>query len=159
MDAYTATTFSRHQRPLRALMLEGQAWFCLQDLGRLMGTPYPERKIHRLDSDQHREVCIKADGQWRKSLLVSESGAITLIVRNQIPENRSLRRWLTLEVVPALRETGAGPLPAMTAMSWQGGPLSVLYWHDEPWVKLRDMPGLMPASQLQAKHRWWSFAE
>jgi prophage antirepressor-like protein len=45
MDAFIATTFFRHKRPLRALMIQGQAWFCLQDLGRLMGVPYPERQV------------------------------------------------------------------------------------------------------------------
>ena len=155
MDAFTATTFYRHQRPLRALMLDGHAWFCLQDLGRLMGMTYPERKVNRLDSDQRREVWVKADGTWGKRLLVSESGAVALIVRNQIPENRVLRQWLTLEVVPALRETGSGTLPAITAMSWQGAPMSVLYWQDEPWIKLRDMPGMLPVESARAKARWW----
>lgn len=152
MDAFTATTFFRHHRPLRALIIDGQAWFCLQDLGRLMSMPYPERKVHRLDPDQHRECWVKADGQWGKHRLVSEWGAVELIVRNQIPENRVLRQWLNHEVVPALRAADAGTEPAMTAMSGQSGPVSVLYWRDEPWVRLRDTPGLWPPAP---KPRWW----
>lgn len=61
MDAYTATLFFRHNRPLRALMIEGQCWFCLHDLARLLAIPYPERLVRRLDADQHREQRV----DWR----------------------------------------------------------------------------------------------
>ncbi|WAH56446.1 Bro-N domain-containing protein [Pseudomonas silvicola] len=156
MDAYTATLFFRHNRPLRALMIEGQCWFCLHDLARLLAIPYPERLVRRLDADQHREQWVEASGDWRKRLLVSESGAITLIVRSHIPENRAVRLWLTQEVIPALRESKPGTEPAITAMSWQGGPLSVLYWRDEPWIRLRDMPGVLPREQARSRGRWWA---
>ena len=156
MDAFTATTFFRHQRPLRALMIEGQAWFCVKDLGRLLGLPYPERRLHRLERDQHRDTWVKADGQWGKHLLVSECGALTLIVRNQIPENRGIRHWLVHEVIPALRHGEPCEQPSVTAMSWRGEPLRVMYWRDEPWVRLRDMPGVLPREGVQPKERWWA---
>jgi prophage antirepressor-like protein len=155
MDAYIATTFFRHQRLLRALMIEGQAWFCLNDLGRLLALPYPERRVRRLDSDQRRESWIKADGQWGKHLLVSESGAITLIVHSQIPENCAIRQWLTHEVILTLRESEPEAQPSMAAMSWRGGPLNVLYWRDEPWIRMRDMPGVLPDEKARPKKRWW----
>lgn len=155
MDAFIATTFFRHKRPLRALMIEGQAWFCLQDLGRLMGVPYPERRVHKLDSDQHRETTVRMDGNWARRVLVSESGAITLIVCNQIPENRELRRWLTHEVMPMLREGQGAAQPAISAMSCTGGPVKVLYWHDEPWVRLCDMPDVMSRPAAPVRSRWW----
>ena len=155
MDAHTATLFFRHNRPLRALMIEGQGWFCLQDLGLLLAIPFPERWIRRLDGDQHREHWVEAQGDWRKRVLVSECGAITMIVRSQIPENRAVRQWLTQEVIPALRATKPGTEPAITAMTWQGGPLNVLYWRDEPWIRLHDMPGVLPKEPARGRGRWW----
>jgi prophage antirepressor-like protein len=154
MDATNATTFFRHTRPFRALLIEGQAWFCLKDLARLMGLPYPERVIRRLDADQCRESWVNANGDWRKRLLISESGAFTLLARNHIPENRAVRHWLTHEVIPALRESKPGVQPAITVMSWQGERMNVLYWRDEPWVRLRDMPGVLSGEPAQHKSRW-----
>jgi len=154
MDAFVATTFFRHKIPLRALMIEGQAWLCLHDLGRLMGVHFIERRTRSLDDDQHQEAWVKADGQWAKHLLVSETGALALILHSHMPENRALRQWLTQQVVPALRQSGAGTAPAMGAMHAQGGEVTVLYWQDEPWVRLRDMPAVLPRSR-PAKAQWW----
>ncbi|WP_416424235.1 Bro-N domain-containing protein [Pseudomonas sp. App30] len=154
MDALAATTFFRHQLPLRALMLEGQAWLCIHDLGRLMGVHFVERRIRRLDADQHREVWVQVEGEWGKRLLVSETGAVTLIMHSQMPENRALRQWLTLEVVPMLRSSAPGTVPAVTSMCTQGGQVKVLYWQDEPWIRLRDMPDVLP-TKAQQKSPWW----
>ena len=87
------------QPPLRALTIEGQCWFRLHDLAHLLAIPYPERWQRRLDGDQHREHWIESSGDWRKRLLVSESGAITLIVRSQIPEHCAVRQWPAQEVI------------------------------------------------------------
>jgi hypothetical protein len=34
----------------------------------------------------------------------------------------------------------------MRAMEWAGGTLRLLHWRQEPWVRLRDMPGLLSAN-------------
>ncbi len=34
---FTTTIFTRHNRFLHAFMQDHEAWFCVQDLGRLMG--------------------------------------------------------------------------------------------------------------------------
>jgi prophage antirepressor-like protein len=120
-----------------------------------MGVPYPERRVRRLDSDQYRENTVRMDGHWVRRLLVSESGAVTLCVCNQIPENRELRRWLTQEVVPMLREGQGTAQPALSAMCCSGGTVKVLYWHDAPWVRLRDMPDVMARAAAPVKARWW----
>lgn len=48
------TLYTRHQRPLRAVLLELQVWFSAQDLGRLMGRQLDERQMRKLDPDQYR---------------------------------------------------------------------------------------------------------
>jgi hypothetical protein len=53
-DCFESQIFIRHQRQLRALMLDSQAWFCLQDTARLMGRPLDERATLKLDPDQSR---------------------------------------------------------------------------------------------------------
>jgi len=73
-----------------------------------------------------------------------------MLVYHYCPENHHLRRWLTHHVVPMLREE-TGPAsthtPHMRAMEWAGGTLRLLHWRKEPWVRLRDMPGLLSAGQ------------
>lgn len=51
---FTPTAFTRHNRFLHAFMQDHEAWFCVQDLGRLMGYPLNERLTLKLDPDQRR---------------------------------------------------------------------------------------------------------
>lgn len=69
---FQATLFTRHNRSIRAISTESQAWFCLTDLARLMGQTLGERSVLKLDADQRRVVWLQAHGDWQKQLMVSE---------------------------------------------------------------------------------------
>ncbi|MBX8503169.1 phage antirepressor, partial [Pseudomonas cichorii] len=56
IDHFEPTIFIRHHRMLRAVMLDAQVWFPLQDLARLMGKQLDERATLKLDIDQRRTV-------------------------------------------------------------------------------------------------------
>ncbi|MBC3949319.1 BRO-N domain-containing protein [Pseudomonas folii] len=153
-DCFEPLLFVRHQRMLRALMLEGQGWFCLQDLARLMGKALDQRSTYKLDPDQYRNAWLLASAQWSKQILISESGAYAMLVHHYVPENRALRRWLTHEVMPLLREAPHTQQPSLSMMQWPGKSLCLLQWENEQWIKLRDMPDVLPAPQVWEKP-WW----
>ncbi|MBZ9781270.1 Bro-N domain-containing protein [Pseudomonas sp. REP124] len=142
-------TFIRHHIQLRAVLLHAEAWFCARDIGRLMGLDINGRQVLKLDADQRRMMRLSASEDAPEMLMLSESGVYAMLVYHYCPENRHLRRWLTHHVVPMLRE-GAGPAltqaPQLRAVEWAGGTLRLLHWRTEPWVRLRDMPGLLSAS-------------
>ena len=106
---FTPTVFTRHNRFLHAFMQDHEAWFCVQDLGRLMGYPLNERLTLKLDPDQRRNVFLRKDGKIIDCAMVSESGMYALLVHHVIPENRHLRQWLSNEVIPMLRKTQSSP--------------------------------------------------
>lgn len=139
---FKASLFHRHNRMLRAILAESQAWFCLADLARLMGQALGERSALKLDADQRRVVWLQANGDWQKQLMVSESGAFALLVHHYVPENRALRQWLTHEVLPVLHGPAGVTLdnPRLSHLHWPGTSLCVMQWRDESWVRLRDMP-------------------
>ena len=146
---FKAKTFIRHHIQLRALLLHAEPWFCARDIGRLMGVDINGRYALKLDADQRRMMRLSESDEAQETLMLSESGVYAMLVYHYCPENRHLRRWLTHHVVPMLREE-AGPVstqaPHMRAMEWAGGTLRLLHWRKEPWVRLRDMPGLLSAS-------------
>ena len=163
--SFSPTLFTRHNRPLHAIWLESQAWFCARELGRLMGCYVDERTIRRLDPDQHRSVTLFRYDRYAETLMISESGAYTLLAHHYVPENRSLRHWLTHEVVAVLRDGQDGASnegPQLGQMRWGDGErvLSLLYWQSEPWVRLRDMPvvvddrGLPPRTAGPVWREW-----
>ena len=146
---YLPKTFIRHHIQLRALLLHAEPWFCARDIGRLMGVDINGRQALKLDADQRRMMRLSGSDDAQETLMLSESGVYAMLVYHYCPENRHLRRWLTHHVVPMLREE-AGPVstqaPHMRAMEWAGGTLRLLHWRKEPWVRLRDMPGLLSVS-------------
>lgn len=142
-------TFIRHHIQLRALLLHAEPWFCARDIGRLMGVDINGRHALKLDADQRRMMRLAGSDEAQETLMLSESGVYAMLVYHYCPENRHLRRWLTHHVVPMLREEAGAvstQAPHMRAMEWAGGTLRLLHWRKEPWVRLRDMPGLLSAS-------------
>ncbi|MCW8276922.1 Bro-N domain-containing protein [Pseudomonas sp. PCH199] len=142
----TPTVFTRHNRFLHAFMQDQQAWFCVQDLGRLMGKPLNERLTLKLDPDQRRSVWLLKDGKTIETLMVSESGMYALLVHHFVPENRNLRQWLSNEVVPMLRDSHAATAqdqPSLSALHWAGITVPLLHYQHHAWIKWRDMPDLM----------------
>jgi len=137
-------TFQRFDRTLRGLLIDRQAWFCARDLARLTNTHFVARVPRKLDPDQYRWERLAGDKQ--EELLVSESGLYTLLlVYFYHPENRNLRQWLSLEVIPALRDAqlpaGYGPRQLMREV--QGYPLAVLEWQGSTWLRFGDAANLL----------------
>nr|WP_256658671.1 Bro-N domain-containing protein [Pseudomonas sp. LP_7_YM] len=148
-DCFEPIIFTRHHRQLRTLLLENQAWFCLQDTARLMGKALDERATWKLDADQRRTVWLEANGQCSKQLLISESGLFTMLVHHYVPENRALRRWITHNVLPTLHNKFEPHLPNLRAMNWAGSTVGLLEWQSKYWVQLNDMPELLMEPQTR----------
>lgn len=142
--------FLRHKRQLRALLLDNQPWFVARDLGRLINRPI-ERQINRsLDDDQLRtELVIDAQGHAEEVLLISESGAYIVLLNCFHPENRCIRRWISNEVVPSLRDRQApvAGLPLHCHWQWSGSELDVLQWQGRTWVPFVELPKLVSSQR------------
>lgn len=110
MDESTLPTplyFFHKHRALRALLLDDQVWFVLDDLRRLIGHPSCERLARRLEDDQLCTQWLRLDdGGSLERLLVSESGAYALLFHFAHADwvgcgGGSVRRWCRRCVVRA----------------------------------------------------------
>ncbi|NNA58744.1 Bro-N domain-containing protein [Pseudomonas koreensis] len=137
-------SFIRHHIQLRATLQHAEAWFCARDIGRLMGLEINARQVLKLDEDQRRTMHLSGDDGAQKTLMLSESGVYAMLVYHYSPENRHLRRWLTHEVVPMLRQNSKSvPDPHLRLIMCAGETLRLLHWRNEPWIRMRDMPYLL----------------
>ncbi|MDA8482889.1 phage antirepressor [Pseudomonas resinovorans] len=86
-------SFTRHKRQLRALLLDEEPWFSVNDLSRLMNLPQLAERIQRnLDEDQvQRSWMRNSHGEFEEELLVSESGLYAVLIYFFHPENRGIR--------------------------------------------------------------------
>lgn len=130
-------TVTRHRRQLRALLIEQQCWFCARDLGRLIGQPYLEERATRtLDADQLLDAAVlNTHGQPETTRLISESGVYAALIHYYHPENRCIRRWITADVVPTLRDGEQAITHRPRRENRQG--LSLLHWQGDVWMPYR----------------------
>jgi prophage antirepressor-like protein len=155
--------FTRNNLMLHAWLIEAQVWFCAYDIGRLIGCPFNARTTRKLDPDQHRTRLLHCHGQPQQTLIISESGLYAMLVHHYYPDNRHLRRWITQQVVPSVRDgqlAQSPHQPSLSVMAWpdNGKVLSLLHWQDEPWMRLRDMPYVLPHrahGSMPAIRPWW----
>ena len=97
--------------PVRIADRNGDPWFVAADVCKALDLANPRNAVARLDEDERATVQISDGGQPRKFNIISESGLYALIIRSSKPAAREFRKWITAEVLPAIRKNGAYALP------------------------------------------------
>lgn len=105
-------TFHLGQLTLRALLLDGEPWFIGADACAALELKNPWDAMGRLDKDDlgNAEV-IDSLGRTQKMKTVSESGLYQLIFLSRTEGARAFKKWVTSEVLPAIRKTGSYQVP------------------------------------------------
>jgi prophage antirepressor-like protein len=103
--------FSSTKQEVRSLLVENEPWIVAKDICDILGLSNSRKSITSLDEDERTDVTISytsSNGvvQKRKVKAVNESGLYTLIMRSNKPEAKTFRKWVTSEVLPAIRKKG-----------------------------------------------------
>lgn len=103
---------------------DGEPWFVARDVCAALATDQKDIPMI-LDQDEHCTVYTidgrnNSTGLRKDTRLVSEPGLYSLILRSRKPQARAFKRWITHDVLPALRRTGhysmSAPSSASTAV-------------------------------------------
>ena len=103
--------FSYESNEVRTVMRNGEPWFCLVDVCRVLGIKNPSQMADRLDKDERAMFDI---GRQGKTWFINESGLYSVILRSDKPEAKPFRKWVTGTVLPAIRKTGTYSADALT---------------------------------------------
>lgn len=99
--------FDFNEQPVRLLDRAGAPWFVAADLCRVLEIANPTQAVSRLDPD---DLClaevIDSMARAQKVNVVNEAGLYDLVLRSDKPQAREFKRWITHEVLPAIRRTG-----------------------------------------------------
>lgn len=99
-------TYNENDVQLRMKVIDGNPWFVAKDLCEILELDDVRRAVEPLDDDEKLTGEILQSGQMRSMWFVNESGLYTLIIRSRKPEAKAFRKWVTSEVLPAIRRTG-----------------------------------------------------
>ena len=99
---------------LRVVMQDGEPWFVAKDACAALELINVSQALANLDDDEKQQLTtniINSDVGGRGTLIVSLPGLLTLILRSRKPEAKAYRRWVTHEVLPAIRKRGIYATP------------------------------------------------
>lgn len=109
MTALAVHQFPATGQAVRTVMVDGEPWFVARDVCAALGIGNPRQAVSHLDDDEVRQVPVTTtDGSGRTlpTNVINEPGLYSLILRSRKPEARAFKRWITHEVLPAIRRTG-----------------------------------------------------
>ena len=104
---------------VRAVAINDEPWFIGKDVAMTLGYAKPENAIaSHVDAEDKTSTLIQGSGSNYKSktILINESGLYSLILSSKLPNAKRFKRWVTSEVLPAIRKTG-GYIPHDEEMS------------------------------------------
>ena len=89
---------------VRTIAKEGHAWFVAKDVCDILGIGDPSKAVSRIDDDERGTTTVRTAGGPQEVLTVNESGLYSLIFSSRKPKAKRFRKWVTSEVLPAIRQ-------------------------------------------------------
>ncbi|MCU2759977.1 BRO-N domain-containing protein [Enterobacter hormaechei] len=153
MNALSVFSFQENH-PVRVVLVEGEPWFVAADVCKALDIADNRAAVRKLDEDEKGGYSIPTLGGVQSVGIVNESGLYTLILRcrDAVKQGTTawrFRKWVTNEVLPAIRKNGeyafVEPVPKSA-----GEPLD--------WRQKEELRGLINdiAQSFQYRNAWVS---
>ena len=105
MNEVQLFNFENHE--VRSLLINSEPWFVGKDVAEVLGYERADNAIrNHIDKEDKLMHQISASGQNRNMTIINESGLYSLVLSSKLPSAKKFKRWVTSEVLPALRKTG-----------------------------------------------------
>ena len=92
---------------IRTYTVNGETYFVGKDVASALGYTNPQKAIRdHVDEEDKLGERIVLSGQNREIIVINESGLYALILSSKLDSARRFKRWVTAEVLPAIRRNG-----------------------------------------------------
>lgn len=98
--------FKYENNDVRTVEMNGEPWFVLKDVCKVLGIAKYRDVADRLDADERAPVRVDTLGGAQEMTCINESGLYSVILRSDKPEAKPFRKWVTSEVLPSIRKSG-----------------------------------------------------
>lgn len=97
---------------IRTVEIEGEPWFVGKDVAEILGYKDTSDAIKKhVDNEDKLTRRFADSGQNRDMYIINESGLYSLIMSSKLSTAKKFKRWVTSEVLPAIRKHGAYMTP------------------------------------------------
>lgn len=101
------TTFTNEEfGNVRTLMIAGEPWFVGKDVALALRYTNPQKAIRDHVDEEDRTVNESFTVHGTPITLINESGLYALVMSSKLPSAKIFKRWVTSEVLPAIRKHG-----------------------------------------------------
>lgn len=138
--------FDAHE--VRTLLIDDQPWFVASDVAAALQYREAKDMARNLDDDEKGRQIVPTLGGDQELTVINESGLYSAILRSRKAEAKRFKKWVTAEVLPAIRRTGRYDIASATV-----GTDGLHILHELIGKKIKIVP---PASRRQARARLWS---
>ncbi len=105
MNEVQLFNFENHE--VRSLLISNEPWFVGKDVAEVLGYTDTNQAIRKhVDNEDRLTRRFNGTGQSRDMTIINESGLYSLVLSSKLPSAKKFKRWVTSEVLPALRKTG-----------------------------------------------------
>jgi prophage antirepressor-like protein len=107
------TIFNNEDFSIEAIERDGEPWFFAKPLCEQIDLTNVSQAVSRLDDDEKGIYSSDTLGGRQDVSIVNESGLYSLILTSRKPEAKRFKKWITSEVLPAIRKTGSYSVPKL----------------------------------------------
>ena len=98
---------------VRSLVINNEPWFVGKDVAEALGYAKPTDAVRKqVDEDDRGVSNLETPGGKQNLVIINESGLYSLILSSKLPNAKKFKRWVTSEVLPALRKAGRYEIPS-----------------------------------------------
>lgn len=99
--------FNFNGKQVRTIILDSEPFFVGKDVADILGYLRADNAIRsHVDDDDKLMHQFSASGQNRNMIIINESGLYSLILASKLPQAKEFKKWITREVLPAIRKHG-----------------------------------------------------
>lgn len=92
---------------VRTVEVDKEPFFVGKDVADILGYQNGSRDINRhVDEEDRHKIMIFDGNQDKETIVINESGLYSLVLSSKLPTAKRFKRWVTSEVLPAIRKTG-----------------------------------------------------
>ena len=100
---------------IRTITIDGEPWFVGKDIAEALGYVNTKKALaDHVDVEDKRGSQIVTPGGIQTMTIINESGLYSLILSSKLPNAKMFKRWVTSEILPAIRKSGHYDAPGYT---------------------------------------------
>ncbi|WP_312963909.1 BRO-N domain-containing protein [Stutzerimonas nitrititolerans] len=98
--------FRFEAREVRTMLIDDQPWFVAADVASALQYLTAKDMARNLDDDEKGRQIVPTPGGEQEMTVINESGLYSAILRSRKAEAKRFKKWVTAEVLPAIRKHG-----------------------------------------------------